>query len=261
MRSASGAMPAGPPAWPFPAAMSRTWVPCAPRPARSAIAGWYPSRSYGRGSCSARSISSRSWTVAVPVRIRARAQPPGPADPRTTGTGCPPLRGRRRLPPGRRATGTRPSPRPRPSRRQPPPRPRPVSASAGLRRTSVGALARRAGRARSGEPAAGSNPGLRPRAALTLMTSRRARTAMTSRARIRQVAIVPKRETIRTPGISISGRASRMIASSTRSPSAPASARSNSHRAGSTAHSSLNHAAAGLSLTTGCRVNPIRAGP
>jgi len=39
MRSASGAIPAGPPAWPFPAAVSRTWVPWVPCPARSAIAG------------------------------------------------------------------------------------------------------------------------------------------------------------------------------------------------------------------------------
>src|SRR5580658_7200205 len=70
-----------------------------------------------------------------------------------------------------------------------------------------------------------------------LMTSGLARTAITSRARIRHVAIVPNRATIRTPGISRPGRASRMTASSTWSPSVPASARSNSHSAGSTANS------------------------
>ena len=115
--------------------------------------------------------------------------------------------------------------------------PAPVSPSPGLRRTSVGRTSGQSRTDRIGRSdGGGSNPGLRMRGALRLRTSGRARTAMTSRARIRQVAIVPKRETIRTSGISIPGRASRMIASSTRSPSVPASARNSSHRAGSTTH-------------------------
>ena len=45
IRSASGAIPAGPLASPLPAAISIVRVPCEPRPRGSAIAGWYPSRS------------------------------------------------------------------------------------------------------------------------------------------------------------------------------------------------------------------------
>ena len=233
MRSASGAMPTGPPAWPFPAAMSRTWVPCAPSPAWSAVAGWYPSRWYGCGLRSAASICSRSWTVPYPY---GSGRGPGAASRWSH-------RAMNRVPPGRRPSPAVAWSAGQRNAAESTSTPQsvdatttllPVSVSPGPRRISVG-------RGPGGrETPGGADPGLSPRAALMLITSGRARTPMTSCKGSRQVTIVPKRETIRTPGISMPGLASRMIASISWSPPAPASARSNSHRAGSTAHSPVN---------------------
>ena len=243
IRSASGAIPAGPSA----SAVAGRDVhgPGAVRTAASS-----DPRSRGDIPAVRKAAGPAARGRSPPGRERSRtrtapgaARSPDPAGPRTTGTAWPRPCGRPLLAapgsPGHRNAAESMS---TPQSMAATTTPAPVSPSPGRAGHRSGATSGPAGpaigrTAGGGSAGGGSNPGLRMRGALRLRTSGRARTAMTSRARIRQVAIVPKRETIRTSGISIPGRASLMIASSTRSPSVPASARNSSHRAGSMAPS------------------------
>ena len=152
MRSASGAMPTGPPAWPLPAAMSRTWVPCVP------VASRVRDRRVIPQPLVRPRVVQRAVDLA-PGRGRSRirtdpgaAPPPGPAGPRTPGTGCRPAGGPVG---GRRAGG--PAERGRVHVHAPVDgrhhHARAVRASPGLRRTSVGRMLRDTGCLRSGAPA------------------------------------------------------------------------------------------------------------